>query len=268
MRGSLLAFGMVLTVAGSGCALFNKAKDAVEGAVDPIVAVGVVTSLAPPTSDLIDLEGTDFEPGVIATLFLADARSVSDLGNAPVAGATIEVTGCGNTVTAAGDAGAYLVGPTDGLGACDGPFDLARVDAEPNRNTAATITLPAAGSVTVPEQWDAGAAMSVDLSSSGYESVIAVVIDVATGAITWTNEPEDIVGYYQLLTGNNPPASLEIPGSAFPDDGVYALVITGIERLKNSNLTNANTVLSVLAGGRATAYPVVTGDLDTDAVAN
>lgn len=255
---------LALLVTSPGCALFEKARDVVEGVTDPNVVVGLVTRLDPPTSDLVDLESLGLEAGIAATVFLADAREVADLENAPVAGATVQLRGCDQNIELEdGGDGSYTLLPGTPIDPCTGSLSLRRTDAE--KPTVAPLTIPDAPDFNVPERWTAGEPLTLPLASAGFKSALVVVIDASTGDVTFDNRPEGITEYYQFLKGTGDLEDLTIPGSAFREDTVHGIIVTGFITTPNTELTEANTVLSVVAGGNGTVFGVSTLPEDTDA---
>lgn len=255
-----------LALLATGCGLFQTVADRVEGALDRLVAVGIVTLLEVPDDERIDLSQLDLQAGMAATAFLADAASVTDLDNAPVSGQTLEVEACGTTETLEdqGD-GSYLLLPPSGLDGCAGPDVLiTRLDEE--RPTTLPITLPPAATIDVPGWWTAGDPLSLDLSGSQFDSVLAVLIDTSDGAVAWSNEPQGVGEWYRFLTGRGDATQIEIPGEAFADERAYVLAVTGLDRTPNVELDNANEALSVVAGGRVKLYGILTWDVSDTGV--
>lgn len=240
-----------------GCDLFDKAADTIDGVIDPIVAVGVVAVVDTPQAiaDRVTLP-EEYQAGVSAELFLADARSVSDLASAPISGADMTLTGCGDTVTLSdGGNGSYSTAAQ--LQGCDGPTLTARrADVDPN--AVLPVTLPATQDAGIPAHVDAGADLTLDLSGADWSGAVVVVLDATDGSVVWTSKPTDITGWYQLLKGQMDLSAVTIPGASFSDDAEYAVVVTGLKRTKGSELDQVNTVLSTVAGGRGAVYLTTT----------
>lgn len=251
--------GLLVASILPGCELFDQVKDTLEGVTDPTVALGVLTRIEPPSgfddptlSDLTGVSGTELDPGVAATLFLADARSLSDLGNAPVTGAEILARGCEEEVLLEEAEPAYVLAPGEAFDACDASaFSFERVD-EPEA-VYAPVDLPAAIDLGLPDTWDAGEELVVDLSAGAYDNAIVLVVDLSDGSITYSNEPTDARGYYDVLTGGGV-ETVTIPGEAFPADTVVGVAVTGLLRTPNRDLDAANEVLSAVAGGRTMSH--------------
>lgn len=240
-----------------GCDLFNQAKDTINGVIDPVVAVGVVAVVDTPQaiSDRITLP-EEYQAGVSAEVFLADARSVSDLANAPIAGADVTLAGCGDSVVLAdGGNGSYTTAAQ--LTGCAGPtFTVRRADVDPN--AVLPVTIPADQDVGIPAHVDAGADLVLDLSHADWSGAVLVVIDATDGSVVWTSKPTDITGWYQLLKGQQDLSAVTIPGASFSADSEYAVVVTGLQRTKGSELSEVNTVLSTVAGGRGSVHLTTT----------
>ncbi|HMV68948.1 MAG TPA: hypothetical protein PKA64_19015 [Myxococcota bacterium] len=242
----------------TGCAFFQKTKETVEGALEPIVAVGLVVQVDPFEDPVLDEFELDLEIGRSGTVFLADARDVSDLENSPVDGATLEASGCGQKVRMnEAETGTYVLSVGSALDACAADeIVVTRTDVDPG--TVLPFTLPSAPAFDVPRNHTAGQPITLPLTASGYESALVVVIDGSTGDVTFSNEPEGIVETYQFIKGTGTVEDVTIPGEAFREDTVHAVIVTGLISTPNVDLTEANTVLSTVAGGRARVYAVST----------
>lgn len=255
MRALLIPIALL-----GGCDLFNKAADAINGVIDPVVAVGVIAVVDTPQviSDRVTLP-EEYQAGVSAEMFLADARSVSDLANAPIAGADVTMGGCGDTVTLAdGGNGSYSTAAQ--LPGCDGPtFTVRRADVDPN--SVLPVTIPAEQDAGIPSHVDAGADLTLDLSNADWSGAVLVVLDATDGSVVWTSKPTDVTGWYQLLKGQMDLSAVTIPGASFAADSEYAVVVTGLQRTTGADLEEVNTVLSTVAGGRGAVYLTTTRTL-------
>lgn len=240
-----------------GCDLFRKAEDTVNGVIDPQVAVGIVAQFDTP--DLLPETFTlpeQYQAGVSATFFLADARSVSDLENAPIDGATLSLSGCGDSVLLSdGGDGSYSTAAQ--LPGCEGPeFTTRRTDVDPH--ALLPVTIPARQDVGIPAQVEAGQDLVLDLSQADWSAAILAVVDVTDGAVVWTSEPVGIQGWYQLLKGQQDLTAVTIPGASFAEDSEYGIVVTGLQRTRGADLDEVNTVLSTVAGGRGSVHVTTT----------
>lgn len=261
MRALLPAVAVPLLL--SGCGLFDTVKDTVQGAVDPMVAVGLVDLVAPGTDLPDDVEVPErFQSGTGATIFLADARSVDDLANAPVEGADLVLEGCATEVAMTDQGSGAYTHVQDGDAACTSASWTVRRTDSPVASL--PVTIPEAVDLDLPVTWTAGDDLALDLADADWGGAIVVVLDAQTGDVTYSSEPEGIVAWYQLLTSNQDLSDVVIPGSAFRDDTVHVVAVTGLVVTRRAELDGVNTLLSTVAGGRTLLGVVSTVDLDTD----
>jgi hypothetical protein len=253
-----LCWALPLLATGCG-SLFEDIRDDVNGLLNPTVAIGAFTRLDPPSSSAIDLETLGLEAGLAGTVFLADAKQVSDLENAPIRGAVLEVSGCGQTVVMEEDAsGAYLILPGTPLDSCPSDLTLTRTD-NPDATTQIPLEFPAAPSWTLPETWRPGDPnIVIPVSASPFDSALALLADATTGDITYSNEPEDVMGYYEFLTGTGAREDITFTAAEMRVDTIMAAGLTGLVRVPNANMADVNTALSVVDVGRTKLYPIST----------
>lgn len=248
-----------------GCAWFEGAKDTVEGALNPLVGVGIVLGVEAPETELVDLAALGTEQGTAATLFLADAKEVNDLENAPVDDATVTVTGNVDAEAARQGDGLYLVEPDQGLeyaAADTWSITIERGEA----TSSAAFTLPSGVGLSVPPHINAGEDLAVDFSGNGYNAAIVVVVNVESGEVVFDNRPEGIQEYYQFLTGQAP-TLVTIPGSTFAAESSYAIGAAGLTSGAGDDLENMNTVLSKFMSGTMRFAGTTTRDLPPREVA-
>ena len=85
---------MLLTAAllFTGCDLLEEARDELTDLTNPLVGQVMIVGIAEPDDPTVAqaLEGTDWEQGIFAQAFLADATNANDLSNAPVGSATVK----------------------------------------------------------------------------------------------------------------------------------------------------------------------------------
>ena len=259
----MMTTSMVLAL--TGCGLFDKIKETtetLEGLTNPLVAQGLILGVEEPESEDISLEDAGYAPGTTVTVFLADATDAADMENAPIEGATVKVSGGSANATASEEQpGAYLIDPTEGLAyAASSLWTLsATIDGRDEASTA-TISLPAAAAVTVPETQDeTGQPLSLDLTGQGFASALVVVFNAECGEFTYSNEPNSVTEIYNFGHGDGEATEVEIPGSAFPEEGVYAVGIAGMVHTTADDLNNFNTALSTFMAGKMVIYPSVVG---------
>lgn len=259
---------LVSLAALAGCedfAFWNDAQDTYDGITEATVGLGFVVGIEGPDSDLVDLDGTEFEDGTTgATLFLADATEVADLEKAPITNAEVWLsTGSGDVSVPHDSDGMYLLEPSQQAVYQDAGTWKFRVDYGGTWHNA-DVYLPRAPDVDVPEDHDAGAKMVLTMpTQADYDSILALVYDVQNGEVTWSNEPSDIGEVYDLAFGDNDVSSLTIPGTAFAEESYYVVGIAGMQNNDESDLKDFNTVLSTMVAGKMKMYPVFTAPFDT-----
>ena len=248
MVRNFFALGIVLC---SGCDLFEDVKETYEGLTDPLVVQSVVLGVEAAGVDDQTLESLNFDVGVGSTVFLADAKSASDIDNAPITGATINMNSV--AVPETGN-GSYTLEPGPLTYAPGASWNLDALIA--SDTSGAVFTLPPAPNVTVPTTHTTSTPMSLSLSGQGYDIIVGLVADITTGEITWSNEPEDIRDVYELATGSGT-ETLDIPETAFPTSGAYVVGIAGLTKATAADMDNMNTALSNITAGKMKLFPTL-----------
>lgn len=250
----LLGLGML-----AGCEQLDNIKNTVDGLTNPMVSQSLLLGVAEPESGDIDLSGTDFDKGAALNVFLADASSVDDLEEAPIAGADVRVRVGDAAAVNLGEQedGAYLASGDDGLEYSAGADAVITVEYG-DEVFQSTLTLPPAAQATLPETHQAGQDLTVDLSEGDYDSVLAVVLNVTSGNVTWQNRPETVREVYEFTHGSDAGVTeLTIPGSAFPSGCACAVGIAGMRATDSDGFVNQNTALSSFVAGQLKFYPVL-----------
>ena len=253
-------FGLAGLLAVSvGCEEWRAVQEAFEGFSEPTVVQALILAVAEPESEAVDLSVSEFQPGTGATVFLANASDAQNIEEAPIEGATVSV----HEIAAIeqGD-GAYVIDP--------GTLEYAAgatwaVTAEVGEGSGkASVVLPNAAAVTLPEQHTAGQDLLVDVAGQGFHAALVVVFDVATGAVTWSNEPQDAQELYDFTHGSADVESVTIPGAAaFPAESAYAVGVAGMMHGDAESIEGFNTLLSTAMAGQMKMYPVSTSALPT-----
>lgn len=255
---------MLILLAMTGCDLFASGQEQIEdlqdtldGLTNPLVVQGLVLGVAEPDSEEIDLSKTDFSNGTAVTVFAADAASVSEIENAPVTGAAVTIKIGEQAAVTVDEAtgGAYKVaGEEVGYVASA----MAELSVGIGDSAAgAQVMLPPPANATIPEQHN-GSELVIDLSAQEFDQVLAVVFDVGSGEVTFSNEPKDVMELYEFSTAEDAGAGVTIPASAFPGDSVYAVGIAGLVKGDSASFSSMNTALSSMQAGQLKFYPVST----------
>lgn len=256
-RVSPAALSVLLLVAG--CEQLQDVKDTLEGLTNPLVVEALVLGVAEPESEDIDLTDTPFEKGTVATVFLADATGLDDLEESTVAGAQVAVRSATMGTVDLVDEGAGLYAGTgeDGLLYTVGEDTVISVIIADETHTVA-VQAPQPASITVQEQHEPGANLLVDLTAYEYDAVLVAVVDLGSGEVTYSNEPQGIREIYDFTHTTEPVRRHEIPGSAFAAQSVYAVGVAGMRAASADDYTDMNTGLSSYLVGQMRFFPVRT----------
>lgn len=249
---------LALPIALTGC---DTLIDTYEGLTNPLVAQGLVLGIAAPDSDQIDLSQTAYGEGTAITVFLADAESADKLEEAPVEGADVSVRGDAFGDVAVGEAGGgtYVLEPGQ-VTYADGAVWTVVVDVAGEVGRA-NVELPPPAAFTIPQEHTKGEPIDLDFTGKGFTAALIVVLDVESGNVTYSTEPKDIRDVYDLTRGNTELGAVQVPGTAFPEDKVYALGVAGMVHTQADDLESMNTALSSVLAGKMKFYPVITAQL-------
>lgn len=242
----------------AGCSDLDDLKDKVDGFTNPTVIEGLVLGVAEPDFEF-DLSGTDFDKGAAGVVFLADAASVDEIESAPITGADVNIlSDSSGKVKLKGEGdGKYAVTGEDGFEYNAGE-DLDLTIDFGDSSSGATVKAPAAASVSIAEEHTKGEGVTVDLSGQSFSSVLVVVFDASTGDITFSNEPNGIKEIYDFTHGGADGLVVEIPGSAFSSESLYAVGVAGLKNAGADDFTDSNTLLSSYMAGKMKFFPVST----------
>jgi len=251
----LLTAALLLT----GCDLLEDAREELTDLTNPLVGQVMLVGIAEPEDATVAaaLEGTDWEMGMFAQVFLADATSANDLSNAPVGDATVKAKIGANEaiLLTEDDAGSYSASNLDGL-----VYQVnANVEVSVNLEggpALLTNKLPEEPDLDIPTQQAKGAKMIVDLADGNYNAVLGVVVNAQTQAVVWSNEPTTAEEIYDFTHNDEAVNKLEIPGASFANPGVYAVGIAGLVNGEAEDFENVNSLLSGFMAGKMSLYPV------------
>jgi len=255
----------------SGCQQLAALHETVEGFTERFVVEGIYLGIEDPEG--VDLSGTAFS-GARLTAFLADASQISEIEQAPIENTALILMSPGNggsvpMIDVGG--GKYELSSEEGLEyVSDEEITLTSGYGDRERNI--SVEVPVAPSLSVNSDHAASTPITVDLSGQGFDAALAVVIEVQTGVVTWSNEPADIAGLYEMthpngfLIGSEEDLSeddeltVEIPAEAFANEGYYILGVAGMVVSNSSSFENVNTALSTVMAGKLRFTDVCTDD--------
>ncbi|MBA2322235.1 MAG: hypothetical protein H0V89_13905 [Deltaproteobacteria bacterium] len=254
MPSTMLIFLQLL-----GCDAFEKAFSSLDGITTTNVAQGAVLGIDPPSDDRLApfLEGTDFAPGMSITVFVADAGSVTDIANAPIANALVTIDGNVSEVVPSQGGGLYAADPTSSDLQYEPSADwMVEVNISGDLGSAA-ILLPTDAVYEVPAEHPTNTGLGIDLTGQGFASSMIVVLD-ADGNLTFSNVPADIQALYDGMQQEEA-GLVQIPGTAFPSAGLYAVGVAAMTHVEPDDLVDLNTLLSGIRSGKMRMNPVLVG---------
>jgi hypothetical protein len=241
----------------TGCAQLEDIQETLEGLTEPLVIEAFLLGAVPPESDLIDLSDTAFADGTSLKVFLADATSIDDLEAGALDGATIELIsdslGALELVSETG--GLYTANGNDGLeyyAGEDYTVNITNADAAHR----VVVSAPHPVDIEVPAQHSAGERLLIDLTAYDYDAVLVAVLNVQTGELTYSNEPEGIQEMYDFTHTGSEVKRHEIPGVAFSGASVYAVGVAGMRNAGVDDYSDMNTGLSSFMVGQMRFYAV------------
>ncbi len=252
----MLTFALFASIL-SGCGQLEDIKDVVDDLTNPLVVEAVLIGAVEPESDLIDLSETDFADGTAIKVFVADATSIDDLEAGALDGMFVELKSptLGNLELVDEGGGLYTANGDDGLEYVAGEeyvIDVTNVDSEHKVG----VVAPQPVDIEVPQQHAAGDKLLIDLTEYDYDAVLVAVLDVMSGEITYSNEPEGIQEMYEFTHTGAEVKRHEIPGSAFASQSVYAVGVAGMRNATVDDYTDLNTGLSSYMVGQMRFYAV------------
>lgn len=264
-RTALLLSAMTFT----GCGKLSEIQDVVEGVSERFVVSGIYLGVEQP--DDIDLSKTAFS-GARITAYLADASQINEIEDAPISGTAVMLMSPGNGgIVPMNDSGLgkYELSAEDGLEYVSGE-EISLTSTYGDTDRAISVDVPPAANLDIDPDHAAGFPMVIDLSGQGFDAALAVVMDVETGEITWSNEPDDISALYDMthpdgfIVGESEDTDdtilIEIPGEAFASESYYIVGVAGMNVSNTAGFENINTALSTMMAGKLRFADVCTDD--------
>ncbi len=247
--------GMVVAgLALGGCELVDGFVEDAQGWVEQTAAVALVAQARADIPGQFIEQLIEVPAGMAGTVFVAEvqADAVSDL---LVPGLDVALTGCGDPIPFEElDDGSYLLEPVKA--SCSGSGTVSLVDGDQTATLGFRLP-PWPDANQLPTKHATGEGLFVNWSEVDYHAYVVVVTDGMSGEITFSNEPEGISEWLDVLTGTMEPG-LQIPASAFPRDSLYVVALTGIQRQPADLVDGLNTLLSKVAAGRSSIAVVST----------
>jgi hypothetical protein len=253
-----------------GCQQLLALHDAVDGWTDTFVIQGLYLGVEEPGD--LDLSNTDWASSSRVTVFLADASQLDQVENAPITGAVVSLLSAvnGGEMTMFEDAsGSYVLSEEEGLRYAQGE-SVSIVSDYLDIEHRLQVDLPASPDLSsLPLIHPVQTKMTVDLSGQDYDTALIVVLNTETGELTWSNEPKSVDEIYALSHPNgillgageeSEPIDvvMEIPRTAFPEEGMYAVGVAGIYVSNPTTFEGVNTALSNMMAGKFKLEPVCT----------
>ena len=245
------------------------------GVQDPDLAGFMEEELCIP-ADAYPIESEMYDQGNQVLIFLAEAELSANIEDSrPVSRADVFISSDDGTLDGVelveGVEGQYSAGSEEGFSyaASRVELDITHADIEHSIG----IDAPDGADLSsVPQDNAENNPITVDLTGQGFHQALMMVLNVETGDVVYDNLPsEDPASMYQLahpegsLLGEETPEieTVEIPGDAFVEQGVYAVGVAGIRAAGKDDMDNVNLLLSGLIAGKFAFTPVCVPDCAT-----
>ena len=227
--------------------------------------------------ETLPIDSSMYEQGNQALVFLAQAELSADINDSqPVTGAEISISSDNGDISEImmeeGEVpGQYSAGAEQGLEYSNSVVTFTIDSGAEEAHTLSVDAPPAASLDSVPRENDVENPVTVDLVGQGFHSALMMVINVETGEMSYDNLPQEVEEMYYLahpegaLLGEETPEveSVELPGSAFPENGLYAVGVAGLRAAGSDDMDNINLLLSGMIGGKFAFTPVCVPDCYT-----
>ncbi len=240
----------------AGCDLIGE----LAGYTNPTVMAATFLGVEAPDAELVDLTGTSFEGGAVATVLLADAADLQDVASAAIVGAKVELSLDGADWRSFRDDadGKYIL--DEGLDYRAGMAVSIRVRDEGGEH-GAELAAPGALDVELAPELEAGSDMVIRTEAQDISLLGVVVLATDSGEVVFDNRPISIEDVYDLTHGGGSRA-IEVPGVVFSRPGGYIVGVAGLAVSRESDLDNLNTTISALTVGTIRFYPVLVRGLE------
>ena len=240
----------------TSCRAIQNIKDKINGLTESFVVSGLMWGVEPLEDSSIDLTGTDFENSASITVFLANTDIAGGMSANPITRASVSLNNSITSVAVLEDSsGVYKADSENGLEYIDGRTHRLDMSYLGEGHTIESV-MPPAPVFTLPETMDPQP-LSIDLSNQNYFQALSFVINLTTGGVSYDSRPEGAEEFYNLTHPNGDAleeadmiTSIEIPASAFEEQGIYLVGIAGLQGAAQDQMDNVNTVLSSFIGGK------------------
>lgn len=239
----------------------EDAQDDLEGLTNPLVAQALFLDVA--ELDFGELDIADialFETAPLATVILADATEVAELENAAILGAEpkIRTPGNGAVILADQEDGTYYAGGTSGLLYQAGEEATLTIRMDGVSHSAVVSMPREPDGLDVPLLHTVNENILLDFADYSFHQILVLVVDINTGEITYSNEPETAEELYEFSQDRDIKSRFDIPARAFNTETYYAVGVAGVLLSSDDQLEEMNTALSAFMAGKFYFYPVST----------
>ena len=165
--------------------------------------------------------------------------------------------------------GKYELTADDGLEYVSGE-EISLTSTYGDLDRALSVDVPPAANLDISPEHSTGTPMAIDLSGQGFDTALAIVMDVETGEITWSNEPQDISELYDMThpdglslgeaDDTDDTLIIEVPAKAFAAESYYLVGVAGMVVSSPDSFDNVNTALSTVMAGKIRFADVCTDD--------
>ena len=267
----------------------NDVQTQFEDITNTFVAAGTILGVEEPDfNDFIEeelcldpeslpIDESMYEQGNQALVFLAQAELSANINDSqPVLGASISIDSANgnisNVMMEEGEIdGQYSAGADQGLNYTNDIVTFTIDSGASELHTLSVDAPPAATLESIPRESPENTAITVDLTGQGFHSALMMVINVETGEMSYDNLPQEVEEMYALahpqgsLLGEETPEieSVELPATAFPEQGLYAVGVAGLRAAGSDDMDNINLLLSGMIAGKFAFTPVCVPDCYT-----
>lgn len=250
---------MTLLVLLLACTTVDDLKDKVEGLTNPLVVEALLLGVEPPDpGDGLDLSAGPYAAGSSLKVFLADAADPEGLEEAPVAGQSVELRSAASGGTVAlvdqGD-GSYTANQRE-QGLVYAVEEVALQTTVDERDRRIGLQAPPAAELDLALTHPRGEPLTIDIEGQDFDGLLVVLLGGGGAEPTYSNMPQDIRELYDFTHGGGA-LSVEIPGEALAESGLFALGVAGTRNADGEGMEEVNTALSSFIAGKLRFFPLL-----------